>query len=629
MPSGFSYIKAITVTGSADGAQTNIPHRITVFRKAGSDSGDTVYLGTHCNVDFSDLRFTNVSGTELGYWREPYRDRYPFGANTGRNFYGTTWRCQSFKADHSGTVTGVYLWVKKTGNPSNLIVRLRSTNTGSNLASVTVNAASIGTSDYVKTLFTFDTAYAVTGGTAYYIVFSVTGDASNYIDTSCDDTTPLYPDGCLWHSGNGGSSFSQYVTENHLFEVQYDSVTVLFNLDSVPASPSTATFYIYYGNSSAATTENITGISFLGETMASTPSGSLAGNAATYLPYVQITPAVNSNNGSLSYTASHPAQYEIVFMGWTGNKSGGADALAVQSEASSVSNDENAATGGYSFVSNEYLNYYRIKYNGTDVATYTGGGTLGDGILHRFVCQVLADGSSARLKLYRDGTLKINTTTANVPAGGNTYFYFNARTGGANNIHAVGWFYFRKTTLNEPTISAWGNEGLVTAFIGQTKRGVNIGASFSGQSSRAIKNTAAFAGQTARRLGIMAGYAAQTLREVSAESSAYYDAQLLRIVTKATRYTAQAVRIVNSAAGYNAQTRRVAAALAAFIGQTRRIAASPPVKIVENIITGLGITASEIVTHITSRLPGLPTISRKSNNAGTQDKRKGPSIDRR
>ncbi len=629
MLSGFPCSKSITVTGSADGAQTNIPHRITVFRKAGSDSGDTVYIGTRCNVDFSDLRFTNAGGTELGYWREPYRDRYASGDNTSRSFYGATWRCQSFKADHSGTVIGVYLWVKRIGSPSNLIVRLRASTTGTNLASVTVDPSSIGTAGYVKTLFTFSSSYALTGGTQYYIVFSCTGDASNYIDTLADDTTPLYPDGCLWHSGNSGISFNQYLTENHLFEILYDSVTVLFNLDSVPASPSTATFYICYGNSSAATTENITGISFIGETMASAPSGSLAGNAATYLPYVRLTPAVNSNSGSLYYAASHPAQYEIVFMGWTGNVSGGADAMAVTSEAASVSNDENSATGGYTFVSNEYLNYYRVKYNGTDIATYTGGGTLGDKVLHRFVCQVLTDGSNARLKLYRDGALKINTTTASVPSAGSTYFYFSARTGGANNIHAVGWFYFRKTTLNEPAITAWGAEVIAAGYSGQSSRIVKNTAAFSGQSSRAIKNLAAFAGQTFRLLGITAEYTAQTVRNVFLVLVASYDAQLLRIVKNTSGYTAQAARAVHAAASYNAQTRRTAVALAAFIGQARRILASPPLVIAENIVTGLGITASEIVTRITSRLPGLPTISRKPNNAGTQDKQKGPSIDRR
>jgi len=57
----WKYRQAITVSNS-DAAQTNYPVLITVN------------FNTHMNADFSDLRFTNSSGTELGFWLEEYTD---------------------------------------------------------------------------------------------------------------------------------------------------------------------------------------------------------------------------------------------------------------------------------------------------------------------------------------------------------------------------------------------------------------------------------------------------------------------------------------------------------------------------------------------------------------------------
>ena len=119
-------------------------------------------------------------------------------------------------------------------------------------------------------------------------------------------------------------------------------------------------------------------------------------------------------------------------------------------------------------------------------------------------------------------------------------------------------------------------------------------------------------GGTTDVLLLFASFAGQTIRTTTGEILASCDAQLLRTVVKASACTAQAVRAVRAAAGYTAQTRRASAALAAFIGQTRRIAASPPVRIAENIVTGLKIT-----------------ISRQGNTGSIEDKRKGTSIDRR
>ena len=68
---GWSYRKQITIDGSSAGAQTNYPMKLTINRSTGADSGATVYLGTKCDSDYKDIRFTKSDGaTLLDYWIE-------------------------------------------------------------------------------------------------------------------------------------------------------------------------------------------------------------------------------------------------------------------------------------------------------------------------------------------------------------------------------------------------------------------------------------------------------------------------------------------------------------------------------------------------------------------------------
>lgn len=63
--------KLITIAGTADGAQTNYQLKLNVYKSAGNDSGNSVYLGTKVKDDFSDIRFTKTDGTSLlDYWVE-------------------------------------------------------------------------------------------------------------------------------------------------------------------------------------------------------------------------------------------------------------------------------------------------------------------------------------------------------------------------------------------------------------------------------------------------------------------------------------------------------------------------------------------------------------------------------
>ena len=68
---GWNYRQSHAVEGSEVGAQTDYPMKVIVERSSGSSNGDTIYVDTNCAADFSDIRFTDDSETNvLDYWLE-------------------------------------------------------------------------------------------------------------------------------------------------------------------------------------------------------------------------------------------------------------------------------------------------------------------------------------------------------------------------------------------------------------------------------------------------------------------------------------------------------------------------------------------------------------------------------
>jgi hypothetical protein len=61
----FSYRKPFTVSNSTGSPLSNYQIALDVYRTTGTDSGTSVYLGTGVKSDFSDLRFTNSTGTTV------------------------------------------------------------------------------------------------------------------------------------------------------------------------------------------------------------------------------------------------------------------------------------------------------------------------------------------------------------------------------------------------------------------------------------------------------------------------------------------------------------------------------------------------------------------------------------
>lgn len=69
---GYNFRKSHTITGSI-GAETDYQILLNVTRATGTDTGNNVFIGTYCQDDFEDLRFTDDDKTtELDYWMERY-----------------------------------------------------------------------------------------------------------------------------------------------------------------------------------------------------------------------------------------------------------------------------------------------------------------------------------------------------------------------------------------------------------------------------------------------------------------------------------------------------------------------------------------------------------------------------
>jgi hypothetical protein len=47
---------------------TDYQVKIRVYRTEGTSTDNTVYIGTKCNADFSDIRFSVDQINELDYW---------------------------------------------------------------------------------------------------------------------------------------------------------------------------------------------------------------------------------------------------------------------------------------------------------------------------------------------------------------------------------------------------------------------------------------------------------------------------------------------------------------------------------------------------------------------------------
>lgn len=130
----------------------------------------------------------------------------------GLTCFGANWAGQTVTADISGYLTGVTIYLGKTGTPAgNFTITLNTASgdlpTTTILATKTVTANSISAGDNT---FTFTTPYYITAGTHYsFVLSSPSGNGSNHIDPNYDNTNP-YAGGQSATSANSGSTWTGY-----------------------------------------------------------------------------------------------------------------------------------------------------------------------------------------------------------------------------------------------------------------------------------------------------------------------------------------------------------------------------------------------------------------------------------
>lgn len=260
--SGYSYRDQFTITGTADGAQTNYQLKFTVNRGAGANSGLTAYVNGKCDSTYKDIRFTKADGsTLLDYWIESSDastatvwiefDSIPANPTTIHFYfyYGNS----SATSESNGTNTFPFFddfpgasldettnWVK-TGNVSvsGSVATIGATVGGTNIRSKTatfgtyraVRAKVKSNADYNANMVMFsDVTFA-----NLTVINRLTGSA-NYVTTSQKASV----------SDNGDTGLARD-TNYHIFDiVRNASTSVIFTIDD--ANSVTAVTQIPTGN---------------------------------------------------------------------------------------------------------------------------------------------------------------------------------------------------------------------------------------------------------------------------------------------------------------------------------------------------------------------------------------------
>ncbi len=132
---------------------------------------------------------------------------------------------QSFKPSATNTLNQIAVYLKKTGNPSDITVKIVSDNSGSPsktvLATGTINASLVtNTYDFIEGAFA--TTPTLTANTKYWIILDTTVNATNYFSWGLDNTdgfanntgkfsTNWNASSPVWTLANGDFNFQTYM----------------------------------------------------------------------------------------------------------------------------------------------------------------------------------------------------------------------------------------------------------------------------------------------------------------------------------------------------------------------------------------------------------------------------------
>lgn len=135
------------------------------------------------------------------------------------SIFGIYYRGQTFKANKTGTLNTLKIWIEKIGSPSDLIVEIQALTldkpNGVVLATEIIVADSIGAD--VELTINFSSPTSVIAGTSYAYVLKQQSDGGN-ISNRYDiygESSNLYANGTFCYSQDGGSSWLTIDWDNY------------------------------------------------------------------------------------------------------------------------------------------------------------------------------------------------------------------------------------------------------------------------------------------------------------------------------------------------------------------------------------------------------------------------------
>ena len=246
--------KQFRITNSLLSAATDYQIRFQVYRSTGTDSATNVYVGTNCQEDFSDIRWTDSTGIDEGlyeYWIESpttsavatcwVKMRY-LPANSATTVYlyynnpnGVS-ACSSgsntfpFFDDFSGASLDTDKWTQVNGvTPSFSSGYMTATADGNDPGKIIATAATTGDNTVFTARFKVVGGSNVEGRAGLSIKTGVTGRGYNFVveDFTNVDGVKFLNDLVAW-----GSDLDNWAKDTwYVFDIVHDGTNVKGRID--------------------------------------------------------------------------------------------------------------------------------------------------------------------------------------------------------------------------------------------------------------------------------------------------------------------------------------------------------------------------------------------------------------
>jgi len=177
---------------------------------------------------------------------------YTAGYDNDLTVYGVNWRGQTFTVSGQVTISGVRLYVKRSGSPGDITVSLYNTTGASDnwtpdgvvLATQTESANAYNPA-YAYQTIDFVAAVDLMSGTHAFTVALPAGDAANRLDWGRDASAPAFAGGTGISSGNSGVTWTAGATWDMLFYVDGDTLVDYVSATGVSSGEKTVRVSLY------------------------------------------------------------------------------------------------------------------------------------------------------------------------------------------------------------------------------------------------------------------------------------------------------------------------------------------------------------------------------------------------